>query len=374
MAKSLHLLHHGFTAKLEKLSSEIGRQIVAAQSESARHALAYGRYEEMLADSDSLLSNLQRVVQRAYDQHGRPVESDGGDRSSYVDSTLYMFRTYLMARDRDLRVMTQRDWDVYQEEVKTLSLETASRNFIKQSFEKVYSEHGIFIRLFRLDPVWSHSPGTAFQALKAVQTFMAHPGNLGPVANRLQSVLQVAELAAVCGVVGWLASAYASAEAEEDEPASWRKYREYAALLLTEHLWPFMDKLFAAEINRSITKAPLREDALEMGPVVDGVASSNAYPLVKRAMELLAMFDQAVPKERSVGEMGFLVGEVEGNWRPMEGKANGENATVEEQPGCFCHPSGDDSGATTGRGQAAKLQDGHRRGPVYDQEPAHHQE
>ncbi|KND93008.1 Conserved oligomeric Golgi complex subunit 3 [Tolypocladium ophioglossoides CBS 100239] len=298
LTKALHLLDHGFTTRLEKLSPEIGRQIAATKSESARHALAFGRFGEMITDTYSLLPNIQKIVRCAYDQYGRPAES-ASDTGVYAISATNMFRTFLTARDRDLKTMTQHDLEEYQKEAKVLSAETASRNYIKQSFEKVFHEDGLFFKVFGVEPTWHTSPDSAFQAVRVIHTAMVHPGNLAPLANSIQSVLQTADLQAVCNVVGWLASEYSVAEIDEENSPSSRKYREYAARLLVDHLWPFTDNAFAAEITKSIAKASVQDGALKIGPVVHGVSSSNAYPLVKRAIELLAMFDQAMPKERS---------------------------------------------------------------------------
>lgn len=253
----------------------------------------------MITDTYSLLPNIQKIVRCAYDQYGRPVES-ASDTGVYANSATNMFRTFLTTRDRDLKAMTQHDLEEYQKEAKARSVETASRNYIKQSFEKVYHEDGLFFKVFGVEPTWHTSPDSAFQAVKVINTAMVHPGNLAPLANSIQGVLQTADLQAVCNVVGWLASEYSVAEIDEEDSPSSRKYREYAARLLVDHLWPFADNAFAAEITKSIAKASVQDSALKIGPVVDGVASSNAYPLVKRAIELLAMFDQAMPKERSV--------------------------------------------------------------------------
>ena len=55
------------------MSSEIGKQIAATQSESARHALAYGRFEEMILDAYELVPNVQKVISKAFDLHGLPT-------------------------------------------------------------------------------------------------------------------------------------------------------------------------------------------------------------------------------------------------------------------------------------------------------------
>ena len=129
---------------------------------------------------------------------------------------------------------------------------------------------------------------------------MSHPGNISPLANNLQTNLQGCDLPTICNLVGWLASEYAMPDNDDDESPFQAKSREYAARLLVEHLWPFTDKAFDAEIAKSISKPVAQDNDLKIGPVEGGVASSNAFPLVKRAMELLVMFDQSMPKDRSV--------------------------------------------------------------------------
>ncbi|KAI9147793.1 oligomeric Golgi complex subunit 3 [Paramyrothecium foliicola] len=298
LVKALHLLDHGFTNRLEKVSQEIGRQMAATKSESARHALAYGRFEEMMTEHYFWLPNIQQVVRQAYDQFGRPTDSST-TLSTYATATANMFRTYFTTRDRDLKLAVQQEQEEYRKEAKTLSAETASRNYIKQTFERLYSEESLFVKIFNMEPVWNTSPDSAFQLIKTIHTTIPHPGNLSPLATSLQAVLQTASLQAICSVVGWLAHEYSIAESDDEESPFFRKCREYAARLLVEHLWPFTDTAFEAEMTKSISRAPVQDSSLKIGPVVGGVAASNAHPLVKRATELLAMFDQAMPKERS---------------------------------------------------------------------------
>ena len=183
LTKALHLLDHGFNARLEKMSPDIARQIAATKSESARHALAFGRFEEMITDTYSLLPNIQRIVHCAYDDYGRPVES-ASDTGVYATSASNMFRTFLTTRDRDLKTMTQHDLEAYQKEAKALSVETASRNYIKQSFEKVYHEDSLFFRVFGVQPTWHTSPDSAFQAIKVINTAMVHPRKFGAVGEQ----------------------------------------------------------------------------------------------------------------------------------------------------------------------------------------------
>ncbi|KAF4126038.1 conserved oligomeric Golgi complex subunit 3 [Geosmithia morbida] len=305
LTKALHLLDHGFTARLDKTMTDIGKQIANTQSESARHALAYGRFEEMMADTYALIPNVRRVVRSAFDQYGRPKEVSSTSsaaaaahatsiRESYSSAASNMFHTYLTTRDRHLKPMTQHDLDEHAKEVKELSVETASRNLVKQCFERIYSEGKIFTHIFGVEPAWSSVPESAFQIIKAVNTFMPHPGHLSPLGMALQSSLQSAAggLQTTCAVVGWLASEHSVSEVEEDETPFFRKSKEYAAQLLVWNMWPFADACFDAEITKVITKATVQDTALT-------VAQSDAYPLVKKAMDLLARFDQAMPKERS---------------------------------------------------------------------------
>lgn len=303
LTKCLHLLDHGFNTRLEKVSSDIAKQLANTKSESTRHALAYGRFEEMLTDSYALLPNIHKVTRRVYDQYGR-FDSEIRNSSIFSSSTLSMLRTYLTTRDRDIKLMTQHDVDEYQTEVKELSLETASRNYIKQTLERVHNENNLFIKVFNIEPAWNTASDSIFQSIKTVQTAMVHPGNLQPMATQLQAAFQGAEIQPVCNVVGWIASEYGISENDEDEdPIAPKQYREYAARLLVEHLWPFVDNAFETEITKSVTKGVTTDEALKIGAVVDGVSSSNAYPLVQRAVELLRMFDRAMPKERSVSRM-----------------------------------------------------------------------
>lgn len=279
--------------------SELGRQVAATQSDSARHALAFGRFEEMIMDTYSLIPNVQRLVRVVYDQYGRRAET-ARDISTYADSVSTIFRTYLSTRDQNLRAMTQHDLEEFRKETKTLSVETAARNYIKLGFERMYDEDSLFTKIFNIEPTWSSAPNSAFQILTTINTSMVHPGHLAPLGTAIQSTLQAADLRVICNVTGWLASEYSIAEIDDEESPFFLKCREYAARILAHHLWPFTDKAFDAEVTKSISKAVTPDSALKIDLVEGGSASSNAHPLVKRAIELLAMFDQSMPKERSV--------------------------------------------------------------------------
>lgn len=211
-----------------------------------------------------------------------------------------MFQTYLTIRDRDLKQLTQQDMAEYKKEVQSLSVETASRNLIKQTFERLSNEEGLFHQVFGIEPVWITAQDSAFQVIKGIATTMVHPGNIVPLATSLQSVLSTSPLKMTCSIVGWLASEYAVPDQDDEESPFQRKCREYAARLLVDHLWAYTDAAFEAEINKTISRATVHDNTLKIEPVVGGVASSNAHPLVKSAIELLAIFDQAMPKERSV--------------------------------------------------------------------------
>jgi conserved oligomeric Golgi complex subunit 3 len=299
LTKALHLLEVGLEARLEKVSSDISRQIAATQSESARHALAYGRFEEMmLEDTYFLIPNVQKVVHQAYDPAGNALS--GTNSEIYSNTANNIFQAYIAARDRDLRPIIQHDLETFKKESKDASIETASRNFVKQSFERSYNEAMLFAKIFAVEPHYSTDPTSAFVTLKSHQRVMVNATNVVPIANSLQSALQSAELQTICNILGWITNEYLVSDYEEEESAFSRHCQELAARLLAEHLWLFTDAAFEAEIGKSISKVTVLPDALKIGPVTDGVASSNAYPPVKRALELLVMFDQSMPKERCV--------------------------------------------------------------------------
>jgi len=299
LTKALHLLEVGLNNRLEKVSSEISRQIAGTQSESARHALAYGRFEELMLDSYSLIPNVQRVIFKVYDQYGanKPTAENFDIYSNTVNN---MFASYLSMRDRDLRPIIQADMDAFKAEAKSASVETASRSFVKQCFERSNNEAMLFTRIFALEPQYSADPDSAFMALKSHRSDLVNGTNITPVATNLQAVLAGASLETICNVVSWITNEYLLGDYDEEETLFARHCRELTARLLTEHLWAFTDAAFEAEIAKSISRAPVVADALKIGPVVDGIASSNAYPPVKRALELLGMFDQSMPKERCV--------------------------------------------------------------------------
>lgn len=298
MTKALHLLEVGLQTRLDKVSADISRQIAATQSESSRHALAYGRFEEMMLDSYYLIPNVQKVVHQAYDQAGNALS--GTNSEIYANTANNIFQAYIAARDRDLRPIIQHDLDTFKKEAKETSVETATRNFVKQSFERSYNEAMLFAKLFAVEPHYSTDPNSAFVTLKSHQRIMVNATNVVPIASNMQSALQAADLQTICNILGWITNEYLISDYDEEESAFSRHCQELAARLLAEHLWTFTDNAFEADIAKSISKVTVLPEALKIGPVVDGVASSNAYPPVKRALELLVMFDQSMPKERCV--------------------------------------------------------------------------
>ncbi|KAM5352018.1 hypothetical protein ACJ41O_004741 [Fusarium nematophilum] len=302
LTKALHLLEHGYKNTLEKVSPEIGRQIVATKSESARHALAYGRFQEMMLDSYGLVPNVRQIVRRAYDVYGQRNESCT-HFDTYANTANNIFHTHLTTRDRDLKLLTQSDIEEFQKEVKNLSAETASRNFIKQCFERMYNEENLFIKLFDVEPIWSQATDSVFQSIKPINTTIVHPGNLTPLVTNLQTVLQTAPLETTCNVVGLLANEYFGADLDDMESPYFLKCKQYTSQLLAHHLWPLTDTAFEAEVTKSITRAVVQDSSLKIGPVVGGVASSNAYPLVKQAIKLLGMYEHCMPKERAVQQL-----------------------------------------------------------------------
>lgn len=284
------------------MSSEISRQLIAAKSDSARHALAYGRFQEMMLNSHSLIPNIHRVVRRAYEVYGKREESCK-NFETYANTANNIFHTHFTTRDRDLKTLTQSDIEDFQKEIKSLSIESASRNFIKQCFERIYNEENIFLRLFDVEPLWNTSTDSAFQSLKTINTTIAHPGNLQPVATNIQTALQAAPLQVTCDIVSWLTNEYLGAELDDLESPYFSKCKQYASQLIVHHLWPLVDNAFDAEVNKSITRATVQDNTLKIGPVEGGVASTNACAPVKQAIKLLAMYEHCMPKERTVSHV-----------------------------------------------------------------------
>ncbi|ORY67228.1 Sec34-like family-domain-containing protein [Pseudomassariella vexata] len=297
LAKALHLLESGFTSHLETVSSEISKQISSTQSEAARHALAYGRFQELVLDADGLVGNVQKVIRSCYDQLGNPV--DGQNFDYYSNTSINIFSSYSDVRDRDLRPITQHDLETFKREAKEANAQTASRNFIKQCYERSFNEFGLFAQIFSIEPQFSMDGKSAYAALRTQQKALVSVANVAPIANTLYPVLQLSDLRTICNIVGWITNEYLLLEYDEEESRYTQHCQQLSARLLLEHLWPLTDKAFENEITKSISKHPLSPETLKIGPVVNGVASSNAHPITKRALELLGMYDQAMPKERS---------------------------------------------------------------------------
>ncbi|KAI1371193.1 Sec34-like family protein [Hypoxylon crocopeplum] len=305
LTKALHLLEVGFTGHLERISSEISKQIAATQSDSARHALAYGRFEEMVLEVDGLVANAQRVIRSCYDQLGNPLTGQSFDY--YSNTAVSIFSSYSDVRDRDLRPMTQHDLEVFKKDVKEINVETACRNFIKQCYERSYDEASLFAKIFSIEPQYTVDPQSAYVALRNQHKALVNTANISPIANTLQSVLQTSELHTICNLLGWITNEYLLLEYDEEETRYSLHCHDLTARLLIEYLWPFTDNSFDAEVTKAISKAPVSLDSLKITPVVNGVASSNAHPITKRALELLAMYDQAMPKERSSSSVVFRI-------------------------------------------------------------------
>lgn len=298
LTKALHLLEVGFNNRLDQVSGELARQITNTQSESARHALAYGRFEEILMNSYSLIPNMQRVILGAYDQNGQP--RTGPNVDIFANTANNLFRAYFAVRDRDLKPLTQHDLATFHLECKESSIDTAARNYAKQCFERSFSEATLFRKIFSIEAPYSPNPKSAFAALNSHQRSLVTGTNIVPVATNLQSKLQTCDLQTICNLVGWVTNEYLLVDHDEDETPFVAHCRELTSRLLAEHLWTFTDGFFDAEITNSITKAVVPPEALKLGAATSSAegASSSAFPVVKRAIELLVLFDQSMPKER----------------------------------------------------------------------------
>lgn len=295
----------GFTNRLEKVSSEIARQIASTQSESARHALAYGRFEEILVESYSLIPNIQTVILSAYDQYGQG--KPGLNSDIYSNTANNLFHAYWTVRDRDLKPIVQHEAEAFRQEAKDLSVETAARTFVKQCFERSYNEAMLFQKLFSIEPHYSTDAKSAFAALKSNTRSLVTGTNITPIATALQPVLQAKDLKTICQVVSWVTSEYLLLDYDEDETPFTTHCRGLASRLLVEHLWTFTDAFFEAEIAKSISKVAITPEALKIGPMTGNDSASNAFPPVKKAVELLGMFDQSMPKERCVSPLRYLL-------------------------------------------------------------------
>ncbi|KAI5921931.1 Sec34-like family protein [Camillea tinctor] len=297
LTKALHLLEVGFTSHLDRVSAEISRQILATQSEAARHALAYGRAEEMVLAADGLVANVQCAIRSCYDQLGNPIPGQNFDY--YSNTAINLFSSYSDVRDRDLRPITQHDLETFRKETKEVNAETACRNFIKQCYERSFNEAALFAKIFSIEPQYSMDTQSAYVALKTQQKALVNAANVAPIATNVQSVLQTSELQVICNLLGWITNEYLLLEYDEEETRYSVHCHDLTARLLMEHIWPFTDNCFENEVAKSISKAPISPESLKITPIINGVASSNAHPIAKRALELLAMYDQAMPKERS---------------------------------------------------------------------------
>lgn len=280
------------------MSAEISKQIASTQSEASRHAIAYGRFLELVLRSDALIPNVQTIVRKTFDRHGNPTSITSFD--IYSNTVSGMFRSYLTIRDRDLKPVIVRELEQFKSDVKASSAETASRNFVKLSFERAFEETALFSKIFGITPHFSTDSTSASALISGYQRALVNVANIKPIAVTLQSVLSAANLGTLTSVVGWLANEYLIEDYEDEDTDFMLLCRELAARLLSEHLWPYTDAAVEVEVSKSITKATIAPESLKIGPVVNGVASSNAHPIVKRALELLTMYDQAMPKERSV--------------------------------------------------------------------------
>ncbi|KAJ2896965.1 Conserved oligomeric Golgi complex subunit 3 [Zalerion maritima] len=296
LTKALHLLETAFSSTLEKVSSDLAGQIASTTSDSARHALAYGRFSDLLLESSrSLIPNLHRTFRRVYHEYGAPSPLQNINRDMYLDTAQNLVNSLLSVRDRDLKPIVVHDLESLKAEATRTSPETATRNFLKQSFERAWNEFGLFKKIFGVEPHFNNDPEAAFQLLKSHQRQLVNIGNLGPMASQTQQVLQTAGLNGICVVVGWLTDEYLMIDpADEDEDAMSEfgvVCQELTARLLSENLWSFTDAAFEAEIAK-MARAPVVADATLLKP------QGNAYPMITKAVELLSLFDGCMPKER----------------------------------------------------------------------------
>lgn len=241
---------------------------------------------------------MQNVIRSCYDQLGNPLSAHNFDY--YANTAVSLFSSYSSARDRDLKPITQHDLDVFAKETKEANGETASRNFIKQCYERSFNEAELFAKVFSIEPQFSLDAKSAYAALKGQQKTLVNSANVAPIANTIQPILQSSELPTICNLLGWITNEYLLLDYDEEVSRYSQHCQELTARLLMDHLWSFADTAFENEITKSIARHVIAPESLKIAPVVDNVAQSNAHPIAKKALELLVMYDQAMPKERSV--------------------------------------------------------------------------
>ncbi|KAL1892933.1 Golgi transport complex subunit 3 [Ceratocystis pirilliformis] len=299
LTKALHLLETGLSNKLDKVAMNLAPQLNNTNSESAQHALSYDRFGEMTLESYSLVPNIHEVTCRIYDKTG--IHKDDIIASEiYEGSAKNMFYTYLSIRDRHMRTIAHRDIEEYKtSQAQGVSIESASRKYIKQCFERAFNEVNLFAKIFHVLPRRSPDDDSVYAVLKSHQRFLVNPANMAPPGAAIQAGLHAAELRTICNIVGWLSNEYLMSDYDESDSPFSIFSREYAAALLSDHMWPFVERGFEAEVSKIITKAPVAPESLQIPKVVGPLPVSNAYPTVKVALALLDMFDQCMPKERS---------------------------------------------------------------------------
>lgn len=240
----------------------------------------------MVLDSYSLIPNVRKVISKVYEEDGSP--KTGTASEIYLNTAKNIFHSYLTTRDRDLRLSAQREAEAFEKEAKTPSIETACRTYTKQCLEGAYNEGNLLNAIFSIDPLPSTSTESAFHALRSGQRWLITPANLKPLATSVQAAFQTTELRILCNYVSWLTHEYLTSDYYEDESPFTTKCRQYTASLLSDYLWAFVDSRFEAETTASIAKAEVP------------ATTENAHQVLKVAIELLAMFDQCMPKERCV--------------------------------------------------------------------------
>lgn len=293
LTKALHFLETGFQHQLDKVSSEIVKQIAATKSEGTQHALAYGRFEDMVLESWSLIPNIHHVMRRVFTEHGAQAKKENANHDIYANTAQNFVTIYLTIRDRVLKPIVQHEFDQFKIDDQT-SADPATRSFLKQSFERAWNEFSLFSKVFSVKPHCKNESRAAFSMLKSASNQrqqLVNIGHLAPVATQVQSTLQAAGLETLCAVMAWLTHEYLMLDLDDEVNDFMFFCQELTAQLLSEHLWAFTDQQFEAEIFK-MGQTSMHQEALKI--------QSAPYPLIGHAVELLGWFDGCMPKERCV--------------------------------------------------------------------------
>jgi hypothetical protein len=313
-----------FEAAMKEVSDEASKKLkIKDQTETTQYILSYGNFESIPENLGLQIQKLLQTAKYAFGSSG-DVHTRSPYARLYHDLYAQITQTYLNGRShvgplvlRNLQIIASNELQP------GIEFQIFARSGVQYVFEVCRNELRLIERLFIEGPIladysnaappWNN---VANYADLLEKDRLSHVKTLH---DFLSPHLINRDLKRISKLVNWLETKYlGTMENDQERDSSQDVHRQAAQLLLSEHVWPLMDKLFIKAAQELQFFKPSAND-LKIGgspsekpkvpnenqkdadnPIAHGSqapappeADSNAYPTVKTAVYLLLTYNES---------------------------------------------------------------------------------